>query len=165
MSFRYVATLVCCLVVSTASGASSLPPGLIGTWQLQSRTDRTADGHVVPEPSLGAHPTGYLIYDNAGHMAAQLSASDRADVTCAITSAAGSNNPEHIGGYDAYFGRYEVDTEAGLVTHIMDGALSPHDVGRHITRRFHLEGDTLTIQFEPGGTGITRTIVWKRISK
>jgi hypothetical protein len=98
-------------------------------------------------------------------VAAQLSASDRVDLTCSVTSAAGSNNPAHIAGYDAYFGRYEVDAQAGVVTHIMDGALSPHDVGRRITRRFHLDGDTLTIQFEPGSAGVTRTIIWKRISK
>jgi lipocalin-like protein len=140
---------------------------LVGTWQLVSRVDRDASGNVIPEPSLGSDPVGYLIYDSKGHMAAQLMARHRTSASAAITSEPNSNNPGHIGGYDSYFGRYEVDWESHTVAHIMDGALSPADVGRRITRRFQVSGDTLTITFEPGTQAngkITRTIVWHRIS-
>src|SRR5262245_53446633 len=96
-----------------ASSAQSTPPaGLPGVWQLVSRIDRDKAGKVVAEPSLGTNPLGYLIYDNAGHVAAQLSARDRPESLCEVTSAADSNNPAHVGGYDAYFGRYEVDAAA-----------------------------------------------------
>ena len=61
---------------------------------------------------------------------------------CTITAPADANNPAHLGGYDAYFGRYEVDTAVGTVTHILEGALSPGDVGRRLIRRFSLVGDT-----------------------
>ncbi len=91
----------------------------------------------------------------------------RTSAPCAPIAAADVNNVAQIGGYDAYFGRYEVNMTTGTVTHILDGALSPGDVGRRITRRFRLEGDTLTIQFEPGGQDkkqITRTLTWRRIS-
>lgn len=144
------------------------PGGLVGTWQLVSRIDRDASGNVIPEPSLGSDPLGYLIYDSKGHVAAQLMAQRRSSAGVAtVTSEANSNNPAHIGGYDAYFGRYEVDTKTATVTHILDGALAPADVGRRITRRFELAGDSLTITFEPGTQAngkITRTIVWRRIS-
>ena len=57
--------------------------------------------------------------------------------------------------------------KTNTVTHILEGALSPSDVGRRITRRFRLEGDTLIIQFEPGGYGNKRTmraLTWRRVS-
>jgi hypothetical protein len=75
--------------------------------------------------------------------------------------------PANFGGYSAYFGRYQVDAKAGTVTHVVEGALSPADVGEHLRRRFHLVGDTLTIQFEPlnaDGGHRTRTLIWHRVS-
>jgi hypothetical protein len=162
--------VVCALLLSGVGckRGDKVPVGLVGTWELVSRIDRDASGNVIPEPSLGSDPLGYLIYDSKGHVAAQLMARHRSSATVAtVTSEANSNNPAHIGGYDAYFGRYEADTKSSTVTHILDGALAPADVGRRITRRFELAGDTLTITFEPGTQGngkITRTIIWRRIS-
>jgi catechol 1,2-dioxygenase len=140
------------------------PSGLVGTWQLLSRADRDSSGRILVEPSLGSAPLGFLIYDAAGHIAVQLMARDRASMPCAITAAAQTNNATQITGYEAYFGRYEVDAAAGVVTHVLQGALSSSDVGRRLTRRFHLVADTLTLQFEPGGPGRTRTLVWRRVA-
>jgi hypothetical protein len=139
---------------------------LVGTWQMVSRIDRDAEGKVVPEPSLGSDPVGYLIYDAAGHVSVQLMARHRPTVPCQVTASATSDNVGHVGGYDSFFGRYEVDTNAGTVTHILEGAISPGDVGRRLTRRFKLLGDTLTLEFEPGGVaaGRTRTLAWRRVS-
>jgi lipocalin-like protein len=144
------------------------PGQLVGTWQLVSRVDRDKSGNVVPEPSLGEQPTGYLIYDAKGHVAAQLMKSHRTSNPCEVTAPAVGNNVAQVGGYDAYFGRYEVDWSAGTVTHTLDGALVPADVGRRLSRHFKLEGDSLTIQFEPDGNDnqrVTRTLVWKRVSR
>jgi hypothetical protein len=157
------------LSVAAAAGLGAATPNdLVGTWQLVTRIDRDADGNVVAEPSLGASPTGYLIYDAAGHVAVQLMKANRSSNPCEVTAPAQANNLAHVGGYDAYFGHYEVDWSAGTVTHILDGALAPADVGRHLSRRFKLEGDTLTIQFEPAGKEakqLTRTLTWKRVSR
>ena len=142
------------------------PKGLVGTWELVTRVDRDSTGRIVPEPSLGTSPTGYLIYDANGHVAAQLLASGRRVGDCAVTAPAEGNNPAHLNGYDAYFGRYEVDAAAGLVRHHLDGALPQGDVGRTIERHFRLAGDTLTITFRPGGPkgrAIVRTLVWHRV--
>ena len=161
--------LFCGLLLASAScrRGANVPADLVGTWQLVSRVDRDASGQVIPESSLGSDPVGYLIYDSKGHVAAQLMAKHRIAASGAITSEPNSNNPAHVGGYDAYFGRYEVNTRSHTVTHILDGAISPGDVGRRITRRFEVSGDTLTITFEPGTQAngkITRTIIWRRIS-
>ncbi len=69
-------------------------------------------------------------------------------LACKIT-----DNTTYLCAYDAYFGRYEVDAAAGIVVHILDGSLALTDVGRRLTRRFRVAGDTLTIQFEVRGPG------------
>jgi len=69
----------------------------------------------------------------------------------AFAAAADTNNLAHLGGYDVYFGRYEIDTAKRIVAHILDGALGPADVGRRLTRRYRLDGATLTLQTGPGG--------------
>jgi Lipocalin-like domain len=161
--------VLCGFLLGSAScrRTEKISTDIVGTWQLVSRVDRDTSGHVIPEPSLGSDPVGYLIYDSKGHVAAQLMARHRSSASAVITSEADSNNPAHIAGYDSYFGRYEMDSKTHTVTHILDGALAPADVGRRITRRFQVSGDTLTIAFEPGtqpNGKITRTIVWHRIS-
>ena len=142
-----VATL---LVAAAATHYSRASAALVGTRQLVWRIDRDSTGRILRETTLGAAPIGYLMYDAAGHVAAQLSARDRPGVVCDSSGLSPDpNNNANIGGYSAYFGRYQVDAKAGSVTHVLEGALSPADAGKHLRRRFHLVGDTLTIQFEP----------------
>jgi len=45
---------------------------LVGTWRLVSRVVTLEDGTAVQDPGLGKTPSGYLIYDSSGHVAAQL---------------------------------------------------------------------------------------------
>ena len=70
-------------------------------------------------------------------------------------------------GYDAYFGTYKVDAKEGVVTHHLESALFPGDIGKDIKRRFSVSGDTLTIKFDTtlrDGTPVTRTLVWSRMN-
>ena len=70
-------------------------------------------------------------------------------------------------GYYAHLGRYEVDGTNHLVTHILEGAIGPGDVGRRLIRRCQLHGDALILLLEPSGEhsrGITRTLTWPRVS-
>ena len=163
------ATVAAVLAVVAVTGNVRAYDGLVGTWELVSRTDRDSIGRVLSETTLGAAPIGYLIYDAAGHVAAQLSARDRSGLVCDSTGLSPDpNNNANIGGYSAYFGRYQVDAKAGTVTHVLEGALSPADAGKRLRRRFRLVGDTLTIQFEPStteGGPRTRTLVWHRVSR
>ena len=156
------------LLSSPDSSNAQASRQLVGTWELVSRIDRDPAGRVLSETSLGATPLGYLMYDAAGHVAVQLAARDRPVTVCdTALGPVEANNNANIAGYTAYFGRYQVDTVAGVVMHELDGALAPRDVGRRLSRRFRVVGDTLTIQFEPGGpTDVrrTRTLVWRRVS-
>ena len=140
--------------------SDSLP----GTWELLSRIDTTDAGERRVEPSLGEDPVALLIYDRAGHFAAQFMKRDRGSVA-ADAASAGQNNSRAINGYDAYFGSYTVDDEAGTVTQRLDAALSAENVGMTLTRAMHVDGDQLTIRLRTttGGESVTRELVWKRI--
>jgi hypothetical protein len=138
---------------------------LPGTWQLLSRIDITAAGERRPEPSLGEDPVALLIYDRSGHFAAQFMRRDRSvDVPDGPSGA--RNNSRAQGGYDAYFGTYTIDDEAGAVTQRLTGALSRENVGLVLTRVMEVEGDTLIIKLDTNaadGTPVTRTLTWRRV--
>jgi len=65
------ATIAALLVVMAVTRNVRAPVGLVGTWELVSRTDRDSTGRILSETTLGAAPIGYLIYDAAGHVAAR----------------------------------------------------------------------------------------------
>lgn len=146
---------------------------LVGGWSLVSRITTSSDGKVIPDPGLSATPRGVLIYDRFGHVAAQLSRQGRtvdmiADECRAAEKVKGTNDTaQTILGYDAYFGTYTVNAEEGIVTHHLESALFPGDIGKDIKRRFSISGDTLTISFNTtlrDGTPVIRTLVWARMT-
>lgn len=146
------------------------PEALIGTWQLVARADRDArSGEPIPEPSLGSDPIGFLVYDASGRVHAQIMSRRRGGDPGAITAPAVANNVAHLGGYYAYFGRYELDVANGRVLHHIEGSLLPADVGRTLWRRFRLiDADTIALEFEPGGeadASRVRALTWKRIAR
>ncbi|MFN8573931.1 MAG: lipocalin-like domain-containing protein [Gemmatimonadaceae bacterium] len=149
----------------------TLSDALIGTWELQSRIDRTAAGERRLEPMLGEHPVALLYYDRSGHFAAQFMKRDRSTgVTTtqpSASTAAAPNNSRAQGGYDAYFGTYTVDDAQGTVTQTLLGALSAENVGLVLTRSMLVEGDRLTIALATAtadGEPVTRTLVWRRLA-
>ncbi|GAC1421495.1 MAG: lipocalin-like domain-containing protein [Gemmatimonadaceae bacterium] len=143
------------------------PKALIGTWQFVSRVDLDRAGREHVEPALGRSPIGFLIYDGAGHVAAQLMARDRRPAACRERTVSVSTNSTFLCRYDAYFGRYEVDEARASVTHVLEGALAPADVGKRLSRHYRVAGDTLTLSFETVGASggrVTRTLVLQRVS-
>jgi hypothetical protein len=139
---------------------------LIGTWELLAREDHTASGERRIDPSLGGDPIALLVYDRAGHFAAQFMKRDRSGAPPAEVAVAAPNNSSAWGGYDAYFGRYTVDDARGTVTQRLVGALSPENVGHVLTRAMVVLGDELTIRLETAtasGEPVTRTLRWRRV--
>jgi hypothetical protein len=155
-----------------AGSTPSVIDQLVGGWRLVSRVTTAADGRVLVDPGLSATPDGVLIYDRSGHVAAQLSRRGRtvetlADECRAAERVKGTNDTsQSILGYDAYFGTYTIDAKEGVVTHHLEAALYPGDVGKDIQRNFTISGDTLTIKFHTtiaDGTHVLRTLVWARM--
>ncbi len=149
---------------------SSRTNQLVGTWRLVSREERLSNGKTSVDPSLGTTPVGYLMYDQSGHMAVQLMRRDRPtpalESDCKGTPQNGSNSSA-IFGYDAYFGTYTVNGQEGTVTHHLEGALSPSDVGKDLKRSFTVSDDRLAIRLatnSPDGSRITRTLIWQRVN-
>lgn len=151
---------------------SSVVDQLVGGWSLVSRVTTTADGKMLSDPGLSATPRGVLIYDRYGHVAAQLSRPGRTvemlgDECREAEKVKGTNDTaQTILGYDAYFGTYTVDASAGIVTHHLDSALFPGDIGKDIKREFTISGNTLTIKFHTtlrDGRPVMRTLVWTRM--
>lgn len=138
---------------------------LPGTWELLSRVDVATTGEQRMEPSLGSDPVALLFYDRSGHFAAQFMKRDRSTVEVTDVRAAEANNSRAIGGYDAYFGEYEVDDATNVVTQRLRGALSAESVGVVVSREMKVDGDSLTISLQTtvAGEPVTRTLTWKRI--
>lgn len=68
--------------------------------------------------------------------------------------------------YDAYFGTYKINEQAGVVTHHLEAALWPGDIGKDIDRHFTISGDPLTITFDTTtreGVKVTPTLMWERM--
>ena len=159
------------LILAFAVLAIAVPvqaQALVGTWQLLSRTDSSTAGVQPADGPLGADPVAWIIYDAKGHVAAQLMARDRTK-GAAVTppTALDPNNSAARGGYDAYFGTYELDAATHTVKHHLLGALSPGDVGRTLKRSYRLSGDTLTISFDAkrvDGAAVVRRLVWRRVA-
>ncbi len=142
----------------------SLAHDLVGTWRLLSRVDRNASGEVVDEPSLGSDPLALLFFDAAGNFAAQFMRRDRS-VAVAAPGFTGQNNTTAIGGYDAYFGTYEVDETSGDVQTHLVAALSPSHVGATLMRNMKLEDGELIIRLTtttPDDMRVNRTLTWER---
>ena len=115
-------------------------------------------------PVLGDRPPGRLYYDASGVMMLQMMRPGRTAAIATPTDPRDSTNPRVILGYDAYFGTYAVDENAGTITHHVEGSLFPEDLGKDFVRGFTLEGDTLTLKFTSSADGaeVTRTLVFRR---
>ena len=158
--------------LSQNSGDTSVSAQLIGSWRLVSRESRRANGELEADPGLAATPMGVLIYDKSGHVAAQLSRRDRTVAMIGEECAAAStikgtpDTAQTVLGYDAYFGTYTINERDGIVTHHLEAAIWPGDIGKSIDRFFKISGDRLIISFNTttkDGVKVTRILTWERM--
>ena len=146
--------------------SENLSQKIKGVWWLLSREDYTKDGEKRIDPVLGANPLGILSYAK-DHFAAQFMKRDRTEELENQISYSAQNNTVAAGGYDAYFGTYEVDEETGMVSHTLLGSITPANIGMTVNRNLQVIDDALIIKLEttrPDGEAITRTLTWKRIN-
>jgi len=145
--------------------SATLKEQIKGTWWLLSRIDKNSEGAIVEDPVLGSDPVAILVYSET-HFAAQFMKRDRSEIPSDIVSSAGLNNTSAIGGYDAYFGTYEITGKDNIVRHTLTGSVNSDNIGLSVERQLTVESGKLKIQLETtsvSGQKVTRTLTWERI--
>jgi hypothetical protein len=138
--------------------AAKMKRQLIGSYKLVSYVRYDENG-VERKTN---HTAGQISYDAAGRMSAQLMPGDRMPLP-AVGQATDAQRAASAAGYIAYFGRYEVDAERGVVTHHVEGALNQNMLGRAMPRWFEFspDGQTLYLSVKTGER-ITGRLRWDR---
>jgi len=134
---------------------------------LQEWTAMRADGALI-EP-FGERPQGLLLYTEAREVVLVLMRSDRQGFSSDDPS---ERSPQEIEdafhSFFTYSGRYQVDTEGGVITHQVELCSNPNWVGRNQTRYFHLDGGSLILTTPPIETittedqAVQHKLVWAR---
>jgi hypothetical protein len=114
----------------------SVKDRLIGAWRLAWQDEQGADGkmnHIVDYQ-------GTIVYTRDGHMSVQ--------IMLPTERARDVSNPVKYdqGGYEAYYGSYEVDEQAHTVTHHVQGSLVRALVGKDLTRVYRFSDGQLILK-------------------
>ena len=118
----------------------------VGTWELASIEARSESGNCGPAAlPMSGTPVGVIMYDAWGNMAVQITGSPRGQETP-------PEQPEIVNGYVAYYARYEVDAQAGTVTHHRRNHINPDLGDLSVVRYFRFQDDVLTLTVAPERT-------------
>jgi len=121
----------------------------IGAWRLVWLEEEGADGKVHK-----ADCTGMLVFTRDGHMSVQ--------VMYRNPEAGTQAGPVRYaqGGYEASFGRFEVDESAHSFAYRVEGALVRRLVGKDLTRLFELSGNELVVK--PSSPNEHWRVAWEK---
>jgi hypothetical protein len=117
------------------AGSEGIRGRFIGAWRLVWLEEPGADGKVQR-----ADCTGSLVFTREGRMSVQVM------YRHAQAGAAAGPVQYAQGGYEATFGRYEVNAGSRTFTYHVEGALVRRLVGKELTRSFDLSGNQLIVQ-------------------
>jgi Lipocalin-like domain len=167
----FLLILFCLGSAPAAPQPDDLAKRFVGAWRLVS-----IEGVPPGLPgNLYDRPTGLIIYSASGQMSAQLVAkADRkpfAAFNKGRVSATTEDKAAAFDSYQAYYGTYTVDSEAGTITHHLEGSLIPGREGINNVRWFEFRGDDrlLLIPVEDGKGGVLARkdaaykLLWERI--
>jgi hypothetical protein len=149
-----VLAVAAALSLGGESRAESVAEAFEGTWELVSFELFSADGETTSR-----NMSGRIHYSPGGYMAAQLMPLGR-DAPAADASA--DERWAAARGYVAYFGRYEIDEDAGAVTHRVAGSVNQSWVGRGLVRYYDLDDDILKLSLKDDQGRISGTLTWRR---
>ena len=143
LSFGEVSVLLVMATLSSATLAGSqerdksagIPEQFIGAWRLVSLEVANTDGKVQRGNS-----TGMFVFTRDGRLAVQVM-----DRTPQANPHAG---PEQYsqGGYEATFGRFEVDERTNTFTYYVEGSLVRTLVGKALPRAYEFKGKQLIVK-------------------
>jgi len=138
LSFGAVPLLLLLSTVVSSAQASGASAGvqdrLFGAWHLLWLEESDAEGKIHK-----ADCTGLLVYTRDGHMSVQL-------MYRTVPGGSAAAPVQYAqGGYEASFGRYEVN-DAHTFTFHVDGALVRTLVGKDLKRLYELSGNQLIVR-------------------
>ena len=116
-------------------GNEGLRGRFVGAWRLAWLEEEGADGKIHR-----ADCTGLLVYTRDGHMSVQVVYRNPQ----AGTNAAPVQYAQ--GGYEASFGRCEIDERAHIFTYHVEGALVRSLIGKDLTRVYDFSGKQLIVK-------------------
>jgi hypothetical protein len=159
--------LILALAAASISLEAASPSNnaLVGTWKLMSAEITTDKGEV--RDSWGPHPVGFLTYTADGRMSAILTLGDRKPLSVSdFISAPANERAEAFATMNAYAGRYTFTGEK--VTHHVEAASMPNDVGSDLERLVKLDGDRLVLRvakpYLRGGMIVqSQELTWERL--
>ena len=137
---------------------------LVGSWSLIEASTINAQG--VSGPWLGREmSTGIIIYDVSGTVSVQISSarnsvSSRTD----FVSLPDEQRLTYLDSYYAYYGRYEYDAQTSSVTHFIEAALYPHEIGKAAKRSVTLNGNEVTLTTPLLPDGVQNVLRWRRVA-
>lgn len=145
------------------NASDSFPASLfIGTWHLIAY--HAEEGGVISHP-FGPDASGLLVYTADGYMTGQVMRSGRLLLPSGYRK---GGAPDIVlaafDGYIAYWGRWQVDPDAGEIIHHVEGSLYPNWAGTEQRRKYYFEGDQLSLTAEmrrPGGS-VSLHLIWAR---
>ena len=143
MSMGVVSLLVAIAAILSAAASRAQEPKVgdhprdrfIGAWRLVWLEEPGPDGGVHR-----ADCTGMFVFTRDGHASVQVMYRNPQ-----MGTAAGLVQYAQ-GGYEATFGRYEVDPSARTFTYHVEGALVRSLVGKDLVRSFELSGNQLIVK-------------------
>lgn|SRR5579864_3785870 len=109
---------------------------LIGAWRLAWIEEEGSDG----KPNRLVNRRGTLVYTRDGHMSVQIMLPE------AETAPQGGPVQYDQGGYEAYYGTYDVNEQAHSVTHHVEGALVRKLIGNNLTRVYSFSNGQLILK-------------------
>lgn len=121
----------------------------VGGWRLVTLEEPGDDG--TPRP---VDATGLFVFTRDGHASVQVMMREP------DTSASTGPVQYAQGGYEASFGQYAIDEDAGVFTFRIEGALVRSLVGQNLVRRYELSGTRLIVT--PAGPDEHWRVTWER---
>jgi hypothetical protein len=161
---RLIGSMLSVILAVGALGASVPQSGadiqkrMIGNWRLVKFENFDESGTARD----AGYESGRIMYDAAGHMAAQLMRVNRKPLSQPSTEA---ERAAAYTGYTAYYGRYTIDAAATKVTHHVEGATNPNWPKTDLVRyyAFSPEGHLL-LSIRNAQGRVTGTLTWQRIA-
>jgi hypothetical protein len=142
-------------------------PSIVGAWRLVSFV--LSDGTGGIRQYWDERASGLIIYTPDGRVSAQLYDARRLRLGAAWDQADAASARAAFAGMASYYGRYRVDASRSLVTHAIEGAMSPDWIGTELVRSYRfLDPNRIELRVVTTAEGrqpaSTTVLTWERVT-